>query len=380
MGMSEEMRALLTREAESVLSEWKLLKKNNGELAEIKKLELRYNELRALLKRGEEGESDQEVVRPVPVPSPPPIPVSRFSAPVAREQSQVFGSAAVRDGHDRGVPTVNVNIPERTNSTSLVLAIFAFILALPALLISWIPMFGLLGLPLALLGGVLAFIGVIIALAFKGRGLLLPGLALLFSGFSVFLSIGISSMVANEISEAAEESNRIAIESNQVIDAPGGQEAEWAYAGTPVRQEDVQISIDAVSLGNVPVVNEITSSESVSDSTLLGVRLSLFNESTQKKLEYSSWNGKDYSFERDFATLQDNYGNVYKRVSFGFGENVLGSIESDSLYPGASVSDVLVFESPISNIEFLELELPASNFGGTGMIRFRIKPEFIGGI
>jgi hypothetical protein len=241
-------------------------------------------------------------------------------------------------------------------------------------------MLGLLGLPLAFLGGVLAFIGVIIALASKGRGILLPGLALLFSGFSVFVSIGISSMVANDISEAVEESNRIAIESNQVLGVPGGEATEWAYADTPVRQGDVQVSIDAVSLGNVPVVNSITSSESVSNSTLLGVRLSLFNESTQKKLEYSSWNGKDYSFERDFATLQDNFGNVYKRVSFGFGEEVVGSIESDSLYPGTSVSDVLVFESPIPNIEFLELELPAGNFGGTGMIRFRIKPESIGRI
>lgn len=42
-----------------------------------------------------------------------------------------------------------------------------------------------------------------------------------------------------------------------------------------------------------------------------------------------------------------------------------------------SVSDVLVFETPIDTVEYLRLELPAQNFGGTGMLRLEIPKQMI---
>jgi hypothetical protein len=44
-----------------------------------------------------------------------------------------------------------------------------------------------------------------------------------------------------------------------------------------------------------------------------------------------------------------------------------------AIHPGKPVKDALVFEKPIEAATFLFLELPAKNYNGEGMIRFRIQ-------
>ncbi len=115
-----------------------------------------------------------------------------------------------------------------------------------------------------------------------------------------------------------------------------------------------------------------------SKDALLMVNLELTNTSPTKKMEYSTWSGKDISFDRDYATLEDNFGNTYTRVGFGLGTHPVGAIpRRESIYPSKSVNDMLVFELPIDAIEYLQLELPAKNFGGTGMLRLQIPREMI---
>ncbi len=38
---------------------------------------------------------------------------------------------------------------------------------------------------------------------------------------------------------------------------------------------------------------------------------------------------------------------------------------------------MLVFEVPVDTVSYLRLELPANNFGGTGMLRFQIPKSMI---
>jgi len=113
-----------------------------------------------------------------------------------------------------------------------------------------------------------------------------------------------------------------------------------------------------------------------SKDNLLSIQLQLTNESRDKKAEYRTWRG-ERMFSRDYATLKDNFGNNYKRISFGFSTEIVGSIESDSVYPGKKINDVLVFEMPVPTVEYLKLELPASNFGGVGMLRLKIPRSMI---
>ena len=70
--------------------------------------------------------------------------------------------------------------------------------------------------------------------------------------------------------------------------------------------------------------------------------------------------------------LTDNFKNTYKRVNFGLLAEVKGQIKSESIYPGKTVNDLLVFEVPLKNVQYLRLELPAENIGGSGKLRFQI--------
>jgi hypothetical protein len=52
-------------------------------------------------------------------------------------------------------------------------------------------------------------------------------------------------------------------------------------------------------------------------------------------------------------------------------------VPSASICPGKSVEDVVVFEEPVARAEYLRLELLASTFKGTGMLRFQIPKSMI---
>ncbi|MBN2578960.1 MAG: hypothetical protein JXB10_08210 [Pirellulales bacterium] len=149
-------------------------------------------------------------------------------------------------------------------------------------------------------------------------------------------------------------------------------EPAWTTPEKAVRQGDLQVRIIKVVIGKVPL-KDIFSDGGISQNNLLMVNLELTNMNQQKKVEYQSWSGKDISFERDYATLKDNFGNNYKRINFGVSTIPVGAIErSESIYPNKTVSDVLVFEVPLDTATYLELELPCENYNGEGMVRFRI--------
>jgi hypothetical protein len=135
---------------------------------------------------------------------------------------------------------------------------------------------------------------------------------------------------------------------------------------------DLQVQIVKTSIGKVPL-KDIFRENATSKDNLLMVKLELRNLNPTKKVEYHSWAGEDFAFVRDYATLKDNFGNSYKRISFGLGSQPIGAVKgSESLYPNKSVTDVLLFEVPLDTATHLDLELPAKNYSCEGMIRFRI--------
>jgi hypothetical protein len=144
-----------------------------------------------------------------------------------------------------------------------------------------------------------------------------------------------------------------------------------------VRQGDVELRITTVFVRKVPLRGGFDDVETTSQDELLAIHVELTNRSQSKKVEYRSWLGRDVSFTRDYATLKDNFGNGYKRISFGFGTDIIGHTESESIYPGKQLSDILVFEMPVDTAEYLDLELPAKNFGGEGMLRLPIPADMI---
>ncbi len=300
-----------------------------------------------------------------------------------------------------GTPiTVHVDQPRRSSS----LGIASLVLGILALLVCWVPFLGTISLPLSGLGLLLGLVGLIVAATRRGAGVGFPIAGMAVSGLAFVIAFFMTSALTKTFSSIG-ESARKRQETNQKVvttaspSAPAPATAvpasaaplpgaastsaasskadeEWAPADKPVKQGDVQIQAVSVRVGKVRVRDRIRQETATSKEPLLSVALKATNLSTTKKIDYHTWAGREFSLSNDKAKLTDNFGNRYKTVTFGFDPPV-GRTESASVYPGKPVEDVLVFEAPLNNVEYLNLELPAENVGGEGMFRLRIPASMI---
>jgi hypothetical protein len=328
-------------------------------------------------------------VRPKPGPAPAHVPDEDDFDLQPRSRRRPSAAAAVSN-------TIIVQQPSRAAHS---LGIAALVIGVLSFFVCWIPF---LGIAVSGLGLLLGLGGLMLAILRRGSGV---GLSIAGSGLSALSLViclvwtfALSSAfkaVDDSVAKQSRTNQRAASDSNPDKAAPQNQgdatppapdkpaapptktEPEWADASKgAVRQGDLQLQVTQVTIGQVPL--ETITGNSRSKDNLLMVKLELLNTNPNKKVEYHSWSGKDISFDRDFATLRDNFDNSYKRISFGLGSHPVGAVErSESIYPNKSVTDVLVFELPLETIEYLRLELPAKNFGGTGMLRLQIPRSMI---
>jgi hypothetical protein len=158
--------------------------------------------------------------------------------------------------------------------------------------------------------------------------------------------------------------------------APDKKTNEWVVAPIPARLGDVVVKV--VSAKVAPVSLKGPRGQSESEKPVLILTVELANRNQNRKIEYRTWAGREVSFERDFATLDDNFGNNYKRVTFRiFGGDPVGRVDSESIYPGKSLTDVLVFQVPLENIQHLDLVMPGTNADTEGLFKFRIPAAMI---
>jgi len=295
-------------------------------------------------------------------------------------------------GHVPGAPSVNVHLPRRSSS----LGIASLVLGIVAFLFCWIPLLGIVSTPLSALGLVLAIAGFLVALFRRGTGIGYPIAGGLTSGLALFIAISMTMATSEAIRHVANVTSEDRATNQEVIrpsgraptggaaaagpkQSPGAARTEvsWAPGTERVRQGDVQVRVVSVRVGRIILEDTIRADTFESSQPYLRVVLEVKNASQSRKLDFTTWMGGDFSISRDFASVRDNHDNIYKRIDFGFSTHAQGHVESDSLYPGKSLYDVLVFEPPISDIDYLRLELPAKNFGGEGMIRFEIPKTMI---
>lgn len=335
--------------------------------------------------------------KPIKVPAPQAVAPQKPVAPAPQPRPQVLLSEPVPHAPPVAPTVVAVQV-QQPSKASHSLGIASLVLGIIAFLICWIPFLGLLGLPLSVLGVVLGGVGLLLAFVRKGSGIGFSIAGTALSLLSAFVVIGITTATVKSLEEASAKAQATqqtvlvpSTPTEPAADTPDSRpsvdreqppkatapEQQWADARNAVQQGDLQVRIAKVSVGKVPLKDAFREGSKSKDDFLM-VNLELVNKNPTKKVEYHSWSGKDISFDRDYATLEDNFGNSYKRISFGFGSNPIGAVEgSESIYPNKSVTDVLVFETPLETIEYLRLELPAKNFGGTGMLRLQIPKDMI---
>jgi hypothetical protein len=303
------------------------------------------------------------------------------------------------------VQVVNVNVPAPRKGNPL--AIAALVLGIIAALLCWIPWLGLFSIPVALLGLVLGLIGLALAVIGRRSGLAASivgaGISLGSIALAVLITVRASKAFTDSWEKTQKEQRAVAkavddrghpvvaqpkteptevgipqpspIEKGQDVPAAKSSE-EWVTAPTPAKLGDVIVKVSTVKIDRVPLKG--ITGEGQSQEPLLMVSLEISNTNPNRKIDYKSWAGEQISFGRDFASLKDNNGNSYKRISFGFSERVIGRSDSDSIYPEKALGDILVFEIPLKTAEALHLELPAPNVGEKGFFRIRIPASMIG--
>jgi hypothetical protein len=290
---------------------------------------------------------------------------------------------------------VAVNLPVPTKGNAL--AVAALVLGFLAALICWVPFLGLLALPVGALGCLLGVIGLLIAIVGKRSGLAASIVGTGISFGAIVLSLAVTGATSKAISDANKtEAAPVARASQPVEKAaqepiqpiqlqPKGalfpqrvtekEQDDWVIAPTPAVLGDVEVKVVSAKIAPVSVKGPIGERESQDPQLILLIKVS--NISQNRKLDYRTWGGENLSFQRDFTTLRDNFKNSYRRISFGIFDRPVGRVEADSIYPGKSLTDVLIFENPLENVQHLELELPAKDVDTEGLFKILIPAAMI---
>jgi hypothetical protein len=137
----------------------------------------------------------------------------------------------------------------------------------------------------------------------------------------------------------------------------------------------VRVSIQKISVGKVRL-KAADGSITYADEPRLMIALRIENTSDKKRSEYNTW-VPDLEAAKSVAKLTDDRGNELKRVTFGFGNNVVERTVLDTLTPGKVIGDLLVFEAPAAGANSFHLELPGGNCGVKGEFQFKIDASAI---
>lgn len=302
-------------------------------------------------------------VRPMTTPAAK-IPQIRPAPPASLEQ-----------GHFHGAPVLNVAMPRRGSS----MGVASIILGVLAFLICWIPLANLISVPLSAVGLLLGLIGIIVALTRRGSGIGFPIAGTMINGLALIIVIGMVGAAAGVLREAAAQASQAAAESRAAArSAPATGDTSdnsskalpvWIPANTPIQQGDLKIQVVKARVGKVEI--EAIRGKRESARAMLAVEIEIENTSRTRKIDYHSSRGSAGT------VMSDNFENKYRPIDLSFGDRPVGSVFVEALYPGASVQDILLFEIPVDQAEFLHLEIPAAFLDGEGRVRIEIPASMI---
>jgi hypothetical protein len=294
---------------------------------------------------------------------------------------------------------IQVNVPSRKGNP---VATAAMVLGIIAVLICWVPFLGLLALPLAALGVLLGLIGLALAVVGQRVGAAPSVVGLALSAGSVAVAIAITGSVSQSISKSMEKASVTSVpvarkvatpvakpsvaqnlapippqqpEVEPGLPTPKPAEPQWVDFPDAGQLDNVQVRVVNATQSKVQLKERIsfpgTDGITESKDDLLAVYIEIKNLDPNRKVDYSSFGRQDFDIGHA-ATLKDDLGNRYKRITFGFSHQPVGRIEAESIYPGKVINDVLIFEQPVGNAKHLDLELPGSKLGISGVFRLRI--------
>lgn len=143
----------------------------------------------------------------------------------------------------------------------------------------------------------------------------------------------------------------------------------WTRSRT-VKQGDVQITLVTTHIETQrSIASYMPEYRNLVFTNAFAVEIEIRNLSSEKIVRGEGWSGENN------IILTDNFGNQYPQNTYRNPDPRWPSpplLEEYSLYPGQSIRDFMRFDKLVKNVKWLHLELPATIFGGSGVIRFEI--------
>ncbi len=319
-----------------------------------------------------------DLVKPPPRPARPPAPtLVEAPKPVVLRPEVIPPPIPVAAAVPAQVVNVNIQEPRRGNA----LAIASLVLGILAILGSWIPVLGMLAIPVAALGFILGVIGLVLALAAGRSGLAASSVGTGLSVLALVVVFVITGSFVQAVSNASKKSGNARVAqsdtpaSKPLAKQPITPADTWVMAPAPAVLGDVRVRLSVMRVGKVPLKGPTGASES--QNSLLMILVEITNRNEDRKLSYATWTRDSVALTRDLATLQDDLGNHYRHIDFGIFDKPLGRTNDGSLYPDRPINDLLVFEEPLTRAKHLDLVLPGENVGAAGRFQFRIPAELI---
>lgn len=184
--------------------------------------------------------------------------------------------------------------------------------------------------------------------------------------------------------EAKEKAERLAIE----VKAKAERDAAEAKAKADADAKELadrtatlgifKVEIIKGGSGKIQVHDDIRRFTGPSKESHAWIKLRITNTSDKALRYYDPWCGKDFTLKRDFASLRDDVGNAYPRITFGFSQIPNGQLKSRTrVEPEGSIVDILVFDAPVAKAERFTLTMPGENVGERGVFTLRFQRSFL---
>jgi hypothetical protein len=149
----------------------------------------------------------------------------------------------------------------------------------------------------------------------------------------------------------------------------------WVDASREAAQQSgVRVKVLGAMIQRVPLVDRQGRRLWSKERGLL-VHLRISNMALDRPVQYGDWSAP--ATAGDQPALVDQLGRAYKSRTFGPDLTVIGKGRRTGLAPGKWTDDVLVFFPPPPDVVFLRLSLPASTFGGKGLVRLQVPRQMI---
>ena len=273
---------------------------------------------------------------------------------------------------------------EPASSAFLPLGPGSLLLASAALVAASIPFVRVLALPLSALGIVLG----LLALTSKWKsstdyrkseiGLPLAGgiasvVVFLLAGFW----LGQFELILRGWRKAPVPEQKTVPLRSQTNPSPGDQsQIDWVDASQDaVQVGDVRVRLVSVVIGTVELKDAKGKKRPSDKCLILKVRVS--NAGAEHVVQFNSWYQPLAVGEKAVPLLHDNRRKLYSLRDFAGDTEVVGRVARATLPPAKKVEDLLVFRELPDHVDFLRLELPASAFGSSGMVRMQIPGRMI---